>query len=205
MNSNKLALNLSKTQIMCITKYASIRNNFKVKVEGVEFKHMKKIKIVGNVMNEDLNWNSMITGGNESVLNQLKARNFALSKVTPYLDDNMKKSVVNGIFRGKLLFGIETWAATSKMNIKVIESEQNKMTKLALNKKFANKSYNQRLKQLNWLPIEAELDFATDKITHKIINTGIPAEMHALMPINSNQRWIQAQMKLGSKPKNLMK
>ena len=135
-----------------VLKYFCIKQNNKV------IKHSSKIKILGNVLNDGLNWNDMIKNGHSSLLNQLRIRNYAISKVICYLDPQMKKNYVNAVFRGKLLFGIKTWGGTSQENIKLIQNQQNIAAKMALGFKFFNKTINQRQKELNWLSIDNEED-----------------------------------------------
>ena len=117
----------------------------------------------------------------------------------------MKKNYVNAIFKGKLLFGIESWGGTNKANIKLIEKEMFTAAKYALGKEDRYKSDRFRLRKLGWLELEKEIKFSEMKITHKILNQNILEEMSIIMPMNTNNNRIQNHRKLGTKPRYLMK
>ena len=122
-----------------------------------------------------------------------------------YLDPRMKRNLVNAIFRGKLLFAIETWGGTSMENLKLIQKQQDWASRLALGKEHAFKSSNQRQKMLNWLCIKDEVCYATLKMTHAIINTNDHKVFSELMPLNNSNLRLTDQQKLGTKPRFLMK
>ena len=179
-------LNAVKTKIMLITKDEKKKKDFKIVINNEEIKHSRKLKVVGNTINDCLNWNNMLTVGVDSLVNQLKARNHQLKFITKYLDKDMKKKVVNSVFKGKLLFGIEQWGGGTKENLNKVESELKKAAKLALGKEFSNKSDRQRFNQLKWMTLGNEITFANQQATHKILNRKIPEGMSSLMPMNSN-------------------
>ena len=103
------------------------------------------------------------------------------------------------------MFGIDQWGGVKKEKIDLVEKEINMAAHYALCNKFHNKSNRQRLNELGWLPLQKEIQFATMKATHKIINVQIPVRLASMMPINTNHLRIQDQKKLAAKPHNLDK
>ena len=81
----------------------------------------------------------MIIYGKDSLLNQLKNRNRSFQNVAKYMTPVIRKAYVSSIFRGKLLYGIETWGGTSKTNLQKLQNEQSKAAKFALGPKFDKK------------------------------------------------------------------
>ena len=205
MDSNKLALNTDKTQLMLVSKDMNAKKDFAVEINGKIIKHNNKIKIVGNTINDSLNYESMLTEGADSLLNQLKTRNRHLTYVCKYLDKDMKRKVVNAIFKGKINFGIEQWGGAKKITIDLIDKEYKKATKTALGYDYRDKTHSQRLRELKWLPLDKEIIFATHKATYKILNWKVPLKMSSIMKMNNNHMRIQSQRKLGTKPNILNK
>ena len=63
MISNELALNKEKTNVMIISKDITNRENFIIKIKDKEIKHSNNMIILGNKLNDKLNWDSMLTNG----------------------------------------------------------------------------------------------------------------------------------------------
>ena len=204
MDSNKLALNAKKTKIMILSNNKTTKKNFSIQVQDKIIKHSSRVKILGTYMTEDLSWDNNIEN---HLIPSLKNRLRTLKYITPYMDNKFRKMYINAIFRGKILFGIETWGGAKATNITKLQNLQNSAAKLALKSNPRNNtmSNRQRHNELSWLMISEEIKYATMKLTHKILNKGKPEELTALMPANKNGLRIESQNKLNTKPKYLMK
>ena len=86
----RMAVNEDKTNIMIITKNKNVMKQFEIKIKDKSVKHSKTMTILGNTINDKLNWNNMTSVGTDALLNQLKIRNHTLSKIVRYLDPKMK-------------------------------------------------------------------------------------------------------------------
>ena len=118
-----------------------------------------------------------------------------------------KRIYTNAVFRGKLLFSIENWGGAKKSLLTEIQKLQNQASKTTLQGtlNIERMSSNQRQEEMGWLPIQTEIQMATDKMVHKVINREIPAGISALMPLNTVTSRIQIHRKLAAKPRALNK
>ena len=107
MRVNKLAVNVPKTQVMILSKYEDIKNNFNVKIEGETINNSTQMKVLGLKLNDRLDWADTTTVGKESLLHQLRLRNFSLSKIAKYMSISMRIRMTNAIVKGKYQFGID--------------------------------------------------------------------------------------------------
>ena len=179
--ANKLVLNQDKTLAMVISKNQSTKDNFTVILGGKEIRHQRTVKILGNIISDKLTWEDHVS---REVIPALRNRVRTLRVVNKYLDPHFQRIYSNGIYRSKLLFGIESWGGVNQTLTSKIQTIQNQASKLALSKKQQWKSSRQRQQLLQWLPIQQKIDFATHKATFRIINQGIPEEISSVMPQN---------------------
>ena len=202
MDANKLALNKDKSKILIISKDKNMKENFQVNLDGKIVKHSKNVTILGTVMSDNLTWDHHLEN---KLIPNLKNRIRSLRQTTKYMDRNFKKHYVNAVFRGKALFGIETWSGAKKSNINSIQKLQETAAKIALKgqKGMEKMSKSQRQKSLKWLSIQEEAKYAIFRTVHNIINNQIPAELHQLMPINYTSPKLEIHSKLAVKPKHL--
>ena len=203
LSSNKQAMNNTKTKIMIITKDKTARDSFSIKINNEIIKHSPTLKILGNTFNDKLNFENMLIHGNDSILNQLKNRIRSIEMMSRFMNTKTLKQYVNAIFRGKLLFGLNTWGGSLKTHLEQIQRLQNRAAKLALGNKFLTKSDAQRHKELNWLTINQEISYATNITTFSMIKGESLHELAPLMPLNENNLRIAQHKKLAAKPRIL--
>ena len=65
--ANKLINNVSKTNIMIITKNHKLKYNESLTLDGKIVGHKSKIKILGTIMNDKLDWSDQVTKGSNSI------------------------------------------------------------------------------------------------------------------------------------------
>ena len=204
MDANELALNGEKTKILLVTKNEEIKKNFEVEIQGKMIKPVKEVKILGTTLYENMSFDSHLI---KELIPNLKNRIRTLKLTTKYMSQKFKKDYTNAIFRGKALFAIEAWGGSAGTIITEINKLQEKAAELALkgDLKTTKMSISQKLNKLNWLPISQETELATQNLVHKMILTGIPAEINELMPINNTSMRLKIHRKLAMKPKILNK
>ena len=59
--ANRLSLNADKTKIMLLTKDTDYKDNFEIHLAGKPIRHSKEILILGNLVSENMTWNSHVT------------------------------------------------------------------------------------------------------------------------------------------------
>ena len=121
--------------------------------------------------------------------------------VAKYLPADFRAQYTNSVFRSKLMFGIETWGGAPQTLLTKVKKLQDRVLKIALPKKYQNKTSRQRQNILGWLPINKEILKATHKHTFKVLNWNIPEELSTQMPKNTKNLRISKQNKLDTKPK----
>ena len=192
MDSNLLALNGEKTEILLVTKNQKTKDNFEVEIQGKLIKHSRSVKILGTTLNENLNWEDHLT---RELIPSLKNRIRTLKLTIKYMKDDFKFFYTNAIFRGKLMYGIENWGGAKTTLLSTIQKLQNQAVNIALKgtKDVDKLSMSQKHAKLKWLSIQQEVDLSTMNMVHKIINRGVPAELKDLMPLNTVTSRIQSK------------
>ena len=94
------------------------------------------------------------------------------------------------------MFGIKTWGGAQKTQLNKVQKLQDKATKLALTKQHHNFTPRQRHRLLGWLPVQVEIQRATNTQTFKILNTGKPQEIASQMRLNTKTLRIKQHRKL---------
>ena len=202
MVSNHLAINTEKTQVMLFTKDLEAKKNFKLQIKGKSITHQRYAKVLGNTLADDLSWNHHVT---TLVIPALTNRVRTIKLVSKYLTPKYKAIYANSTFRSQLMFGMESWGGALKTNLKKIQTLQDRASKWALPTKLHYKNPRQRLKQLNWYPIDQEIKYITHCQTFKIINWKTPQHLAQVMPLNTQGLRLTQQRKLSTKPKWLGK
>ena len=200
-NANLLALNPEKSRIMLLSKDKDLNSNFQITIGGKILKHQPALKILGNIISQDLSWDAHVR---QVVIPSLSNRAHTLREVAPYMSENFRKLYAGAIFRGKLSFAVDAWGGASKVLLSKVQTIQDRVTKTILGRYTARLSSSQRLKKLEWPNVKNESILATMRLTHKIVHRQIPEELALKMPINSRVL-IHGVHKLATKPKFLLK
>ena len=80
MDSNQLAVNVPKTKVLIVSNDKATKDDFKIKINDKEIVNSNEINVLGMKINNQLNWKATLVQGNDSLLNQLKVRNYTLKK-----------------------------------------------------------------------------------------------------------------------------
>ena len=106
MESNQLELNESKTTVLVVSRDKSTRDNFAVTLGGKCVTHSKAVKLLGNIISEDLTWEGQVKN---YLIPNLKNWIRTLKMTSCFLKHKFKKQYIEAIFKSKLNFGMENW------------------------------------------------------------------------------------------------
>ena len=138
-SANRLALSKDKTQIMLISKDKNLKQNFKINLSGKEVKHRNNVKILGNMLDENLSWEGQLK---KILIPSLSNRIRTLKAINKFLNPKFRKQYTNAVFRSKMFFGAETWGGPSPQS---------------------QKFRNSKTRQQNWQSIPKTKTSQTDK------------------------------------------
>ena len=186
MQCNKLALNIPKTQVTLITKNKPTKDNFKIEVGTTVINNSNQMNILVITINDQLKWKQHTEVGQSSLIRQLKIRLFTLNKILRFMDEKMRITYTNAIYRGKYLYGIENWGRCGKTQLTTLQNLQDKAMALAIGKDTRKMSQKQMLIRMGWKSMTDEIEYFTNLITHKIINQKEDSEIKSLLMINNN-------------------
>ena len=133
--ANKLQLNRDKTKICIITNNKEIRNNFEVTLDNKVVKHSKTVKVLGNIIAENLSWEPHVA---KEVIPSLNNRCRTLRITATYLNKGFKALYCNAIFRSKMIFAIESWGGYQLLLWTKFKKYRTKYPKLRWAKKITN-------------------------------------------------------------------
>ena len=200
--ANKLALNQEKSLIMIVTKKAQLREHFEIQLGNKMIKHQKNVRILGNIMSEDLTWDHHIQ---KELIPALKNRARTLKLIGRYMAPKFRAIYAQAIFKSKILFGAESWGGSKVSLINQIQAIQDKVVKYTVGPENYNQSIRQKHQLLKWLSIKGDIAQATMKMTHKILNVNTPEEIATKMPMNTKSLRVGLHRKLDTKPRFLTK
>ena len=142
MAANKLALNQDKSTIMLVTKNVKMKDEFKIQLGGKIVRHSKSVKILSNVVSDDLTWDRHVKN---ELIPSLQNRARTLRLIQKYMDPKYRALYAQSIFKSKILFGAESWRGASKTLLNKVQSIQDKVVKMVLGPEHYNKSNRQKI------------------------------------------------------------
>ena len=184
------------TKEMRLRKYEAFGRNLRVRVEDKIIEESCDEKLLGIVINNNLSWYTHLYGNGlsgaekiDGLLPQLSKRTGMLKKVAPLMKRSQLKSVIDGGFNAKLIYGIQlfcnTWGispmddtnrrytAFGKDDLRRLQVLQNITLRLQtkLNKYTPTE---QLLQASNALSVHQLGALHTITMTHKILNSQKP-------------------------------
>ena len=187
---------------MVISNDKEVKKCFQIPAGGKQLYHQPALKILGNIITEDLLWDRHIR---QIVIPDLANRVRTLRSKCQFMDLKFRTMYATTIFKGKFNFAIESWGGASKSLISKVQILQNRALKIILGRKAARLSDNQRHQMVNWLTVEQEINLGTLRMAHKVIHLNIPEELSVSMPQNRRNWIIKQAYKFDTKPKLLNK
>ena len=159
--TNKLSINLKKTNFMLIT-------NSNKKIRDIQIKNIEKrdfIKYLGIYIDKNLNWDYQI----KHVNNKIAKNTGIINKLRYYLDLKTLKQLYYTLIYPYLNYGLMSWGNTYVTKLNKIQACQNKCVK---NMFFASKRENPitYMNLLSILKIDNIFRLKTAVFTYKLIN-----------------------------------
>ena len=170
LDENYLMLAPEKSELMVVcNKYMAKQiQNFEIQVEGKTIKQKEYIKLLGITLNNNLSFSKYIDGenakGEKSLIQTLSNRLWLIQSMRKNMTENTCRMLMNGLFWGKMCYGMELYAGQNKNTIKQLQLLENRAVKIVTGKK-ACKETRDRCK---WLTIENTLKKQTLMTIYKI-------------------------------------
>ena len=175
--NNLLAFNHEKTIFMVNSRSKKYRNKF-ITFNNKKIEHSDKIKILGTVYNENLNFNNHIDKGmkkKKSLIIRLKQKLNLIKKIKYWLNVEDLKIIANLYINGVLQYGILLWAKSNSKMIEKIEKLRVKVIRTIIGYNETNDMNREQIfKLFNWSTIEDSRIIAENIRIHKIINQRKP-------------------------------
>ena len=104
--ANRLSLNPDKSMILLNTTNQKEKEEFEVELKGKVVKHSKEMKVLGNLLSDQLTWEAHVR---RILIPALINRIRTMRIMNKYLDRGFKAIYSNSTFRSRMMFGLETW------------------------------------------------------------------------------------------------
>ena len=135
MASNGLVANAAKTEFMLINDKSGGEAK-KVRVGEAEVTQSHCAKLLGRVMDDDLKWESHISGKG-GLLSALNKRLFTIRRIANHIPRKMLKGVAESLWTSKLRYGLQLCGKVRlreeeamEGNLKLVQIAQNKMLRV---------------------------------------------------------------------------
>ena len=193
--NNQLQMNVIKTTVMIITEDKEELEK-SIVVNNNKIENSVKIKILGTVLNNKLNWNDHLNSGQGSLLNQLKQRLNSLKSIARTISQKFAKQLANSILISKLNYNLEVWGNTSQENKNKINRILIEAARVVLGKKCIGRTKSWIMKEMKWLTFEKTYENTMQNSIYKIINS---KDDHFFKQYLTNNRGIRnfSQNKVG--------
>ena len=178
---NRLALSPEKSEFMIVggkRESKIIREEqHKITVEGNEISHKSYIKLLGIILDNDLTFNSYLNGTKDKeytgLIQTLANRLWLLNRLRKRCTENTCRMLANGIFMGKLLYGLELWAWQNPQTLKQIQILQNKAGRIITGLSWQTPT-TEVMERCKWLNIENTIRYQTISTLYKMRLEGQP-------------------------------
>ena len=133
---NDMVISSEKTKLMIVTtdanratKLTPLGTKFSVSVCNEVKDETNSEKLLGVVMNNQMTWKNHLYGDDENMglLKELSQRVGMIRKIRNFVDNNVLKTIINGMFTSKLIYGITVyggvWGLQGIMNEEQIHSK----------------------------------------------------------------------------------
>ena len=172
-DSNKLTLNLDKTQLLLIGS-KTIPDDFQLEIRNIKIKPMNKVKFLGIWVDNKLTWQSHAL--DRSIKIQ-KNKNL-LRKGKSILNSQSKKLIYYGHIHSHLSYGLVNWGSLlNSRNLKKLEKLQNQCVNLIEPKQSTNKTY----KKYRILKFRDLIELELAKFGFKLTNNLLPKSIKNLV------------------------
>ena len=120
--NNKLSINTDNMDVLLVSDDNEMKASLQIECGSKVIKHSAKVTVLGNVINDCLNWKDQIK---TNVIPGLHNRARMIKFMAKYLKTDMKIKMATAVFKSKLLFGIESWGGANLEEINKMQNIQN--------------------------------------------------------------------------------
>lgn len=184
-NSNILKLNASKTKFMLIGNNRNYddfnKNNYKIKIEGVQIEVIEKFKYLGIVIDKNL----IFKDHAQYIINKITTNINFLSRVAPFLSQWSKITVYNTLILPHFTFAASILYMSNKNEIDRMQKLQNRAMRIILQVPRET-PIKVMLNQLNWLSVPYYLEYQTLILIHKMKLSLTPSYLTTKLIFNAD-------------------
>ena len=182
LESNKLSLNVSKTQSMLIGSRSRLKRigqsensipALKIGEEPVSM--VKHAKYLGVQVDQHLLWDEHLNVINKKISRGIGMLKFAKRYLPLQTIQTMYKSLVEPYFR----YCSPVWGNCGITALQKLQKLQNRAARIVTNSPY-DASSQPLIKQLGWLDVQQMIDFETTKIVHKSLHNEVPVYLQGL-------------------------
>jgi hypothetical protein len=188
MHSNKLKVNSDKTHLLVIAKSsggeirgreaAERRAAVTLTVGGEQIKQSDYEVLLGATVHHSGTWNTMIRDGKASIQAQLRSRVNALKIICQHADIKTKKMVAAGIITSKLQYLLPLFGAAPDYLLRTLQVQQMAAARAVVGPRAFRWSNLRILSFLGWLNVRQLYAVSVLTLTHKIVQSGKPTNLH---------------------------
>ena len=188
MNANKLKVNSAKTHLLVMTKSsggevrgrqaAEQRAAVTLTAGGEVIEQSDSMVLLGATIHHSGTWNTMIRDGKASIQAQLRSRVNALRKICQHADLHTRKIVAAGIITSKLQYLLPLFGAAPDYLIRTLQVQQMAAARAVVGPMAFRWSNLQILNHLGWLNVRQLHAVSVLALTHRIVVTGKPVNLH---------------------------
>ena len=167
MRVNKLSPNPQKTEFMIIGHPFSTKNPElpeTLELNGSEVKRVERIKYLGIIINENLNWDEQF----KRIKSKINTGLMSLKRLRNTLPQSQLCSVYYGLVESHLRYGDVVWGSLNKTKIKALQRLQNRACSIIENARIKDNWSR------SWLNVENIIRYDRNTMTYKIMNKLCP-------------------------------
>ena len=188
--SNKLSLNVAKTQSMLVSTKAKknaldrSNQNIQVKIHGTELEVASKIKYLGVQLDNNLDWKDQVQVQVQAVSSKVSRGLGLLKHAKNFLPFSALTSLYTSIIEPHFRYCCSVWGCAGTTEINRLQKLQNRAARIVTNSCFDTPS-NQLIETLGWKTINELIDTESKTMVFKSLNELAPPYLRSLFRKNS--------------------
>ena len=179
---NKLALNISKTNIMIFSNHKSIEHS--ISIDGVNLQKVDSLKFLGVCIDHQITWKDHIT----YISNKLSKSIAIIYRASHVLDTNALYCLYNAIFKPHINYCIEVWGNTYKNNTNPVFILKKKVMRIVCHARSLDHT-SKMFCQLDILKIYDLIDFNTCIFMYKVFHKLVPLTLQNKFSMSSSKKY----------------
>ena len=184
--NNKLSLNVAKTQSMLVSTNVKRKTldrssqHLQVKINGTELEVVSKIKYLGVLLDNSLDWKDQVQAVSLKVSRGLGI----LKHAKKFLPFSALTSLYTSIVEPHFRYCCSVWGCAGTTEINRLQKLQNRAARIVTNSSFDTPS-NKLLEKLGWKTINELIDIESKTMVFKSLNELAPPYLRSLFRKNS--------------------